>query len=66
MAEYMTIQGDTFEKIAWEQMGSSFKMMELINANKAYFETVEFPAGITLTIPEDTETAEESIPPWRR
>ena len=65
---YITTQGDTFESIAWFQLGDSNKMVDLIRANRAHMETAVFPAGVELTIPE-VETAqatESTTPPWRR
>lgn len=65
--EYKTIQGDTFESIAWRRMGSSSYMMELIEANPEHMETAIFESGITLRIPSVETKADESLtPPWRR
>lgn len=64
---YVTIQGDTFESVAWSRMGDSGRMTDLIRANPRHFETAVFPAGVELTIPEtEKKTAEGSRPPWRR
>lgn len=69
-AEYRTIQGDTFESIAYFQLGDSALMWDLIKANREHMETVVFDAGTVLTLPdvETTGTAEtyNSTPPWRR
>lgn len=67
--KYMTEQGDTFESIAWAQMGSSRHMTKLIYANEQYMETAIFEAGIVLDIPDvdNKEPVDESAtPPWRR
>ena len=64
---YVTIQGDTFESIAWFQMGDSNYMTDLIEANRKYFDVAVFEAGVELTIPEVAQkTTDESTPPWRR
>lgn len=66
---YTTIQGDTFESIAWFQMGKSEYMWELIKANREHMETVVFDAGVMLTIPDikaEEERRNEKTPPWRR
>jgi phage tail protein X len=68
MAEYVTKQGDTFESVAWFQMGDSSLMWDLIRANRAHMQTVIFDAGVVLELPEVTEktTAADTTPPWRR
>lgn len=65
---YVTVQGDTFESIAWFQMGDSNYMTDLIRANRKYFDKAVFGAGVELTIPEMAEktATDESVPPWRR
>lgn len=65
---YVTIQGDTYESIAWFQMGDSNYMTDLIEANRKYFDVAVFEAGVELTIPEVAEkkTLDETTPPWRR
>ena len=65
---YTTKQGDTFESIAWFQMGDSDKMVDLIRENREHMETAVFPAGAVLTIPETTQqkgTEDSTTPPWR-
>jgi len=68
LPEYVTKQGDTFESIAWFQMGASEFMCDLIKANREHMETAVFPAGVMLTIPEieTPPVTEDSTPPWRR
>lgn len=68
--QYITVQGDTFDKIAYTQMGDEYLMSKLIEANEAYSHYAVFPSGITLTIP-DVETNSQTInpellPPWKR
>jgi phage tail protein X len=68
--EYRTVQGDTFESIAWFQLGDSALMWDIIKANREHMETVVFDEGVVLTLP-DVETAStsetsSSTPPWRR
>lgn len=66
--KYTTIQGDTFEKIAWSILGGSESMCEIIKANRQYMEVAVFEAGVELVIPtvETTPAVTESTPPWRR
>ena len=67
---YTTIQGDTFESVAWKELGDSTRMDEILRLNRQYMETAVFSAGVTLTLPEEeTQTATEAVsgtPPWRR
>ncbi len=68
MYEYTTRQGDTFESVAWFQMGKSGAMVDLIRENPQYMDVAEFEAGVTLRIPEIEETGDlrsDSTPPWR-
>lgn len=63
---YTTKQGDTFDSIAFEQLGSCRFVERLINANRPLVSTVIFNAGEVLTLPtteEETRTAQ--LPPWR-
>lgn len=39
LPEYVTKQGDTFESIAWFQLGDSNQIVNLIRANRQYMET---------------------------
>lgn len=66
--KYTTIQGDTFEKIAWNELGSSESMCEIIKANRQYMDVAVFEAGVELTIPnvEQIPVVTEATPPWRR
>ena len=63
---YTTISGDMWDKIAYEQMGSSLYLDKLIKANRKYAEIFLFPAGIELTIPEIKCKASLELPPWKR
>ena len=66
--KYTTIQGDTFEKIAWNELGDSGAMCDIIRANRKYAEVAIFEAGVELAIPEmvTTPVTLETTPPWRR
>lgn len=66
MKTYRTKSGDTFELIAYQQMGSCRYVEKLINANREHIETFIFSAGVEIKIP-DIETAKvTNLPPWRR
>lgn len=65
MANYTTIQGDMWDLIAYQQMGSETYMDTLIAANILYREVVVFPAGVALVIPTVTATTSSLLPPWQ-
>ena len=64
--QYRTIQGDMWDKIANEQMGTALHMDKLIKANSEYAHIVIFPAGVVLTIPAVEEEEDTMLPPWKR
>lgn len=61
---YITSQGDMWDKIAYEQMGSEDYMGDLIQCNYHLIDYVIFPAGIQVVIPGIDDTQIE-IPSWR-
>ena len=63
---YTTIQGDTWDGIAYKTLGSEYHMTNLIEANPDHRETVIFPAGVVLVIPEITTPTTQNLPPWKR
>lgn len=67
MSSYTTIQGDAWDKIAYAVYGDELKMHWLIEANPTHRETVIFPAGVVLSIPElATEPSRAPAAPWER
>lgn len=76
MAEtyYETAQGDTWDQIAYEYLGSEYYIDELMQANPDLLDIAVFSAGTVLTIPDpDLLEAEEydedddltNLPDWR-
>lgn len=64
---YTTKQGDTFDLIAYQQLGSERYVERLINANRQHVSTVIFRAGVELTLPEiEQEQRVAKMPPWRK
>lgn len=61
---YITSQGDMWDKIAFEQMGSEDYMGDLIQCNYHLIDYVMFPTGIEVVIPELDDTQIE-IPSWK-
>lgn len=67
MKSYRTVSGDTFDLIAYKELGSCKYTERLINANRTHVSTVIFKAGVVLTLPTITEEAKASkLPPWRK
>lgn len=65
MTTYTTVQGDMWDRIAYNLMGTVNATTLLLQANPDYIEYVIFPAGIVLNVPAfDVEVAPE-LPPWR-
>ena len=62
---YTTKQGDMWDSIAYQQLGSCKHTAALINANTAYHETYIFPSGIVLELPDVPEEAANPLPPWK-
>lgn len=63
MKTYLTKTGDTWDKIALNELGSEYLLPLLLQKNQKFRQYVEFPEGITLTIPEVTLILEEA-PEW--
>lgn len=63
---YTTIQGDTWDIIAYKLFGVESRMLQLMQANPDYISTVIFSAGVSLAVPDIPETAPADLPPWRQ
>lgn len=66
---YTTVQGDTWDGIAYKVLVDEKHLTELMNLNFKYREYVIFPSGIVLTLPEievSTDSYKEKLPPWKR
>lgn len=64
---YRTVQGDTWDIIAFREYGNEMLMDELMKANPKNIYTSIFPAGVELNIPKITRIrVDESKPPWMR
>lgn len=57
MANYVTVQGDTWDKIAYETLGSEYLLPILLESNSNHRKVVIFSGGIKLNIP-DIDTSE--------
>ncbi|MBO2943585.1 tail protein X [Paenibacillus sp. F411] len=66
MKTYRTIQGDTWDSIAFSVAGKESFMVQLMNANPDYAEVVIFPAGVLLQVPDIPVERASTLPPWRQ
>ena len=69
MKTVKTIQGDTWDILAYRLYGNERLMHILINANIQYRKIVIFPAGIVLNVPDIDTTSpqyEANLPPWKQ
>ena len=67
MRKYRTVQGDTWDLIAYREYsgyGGEKLTSILIEANPEHIDTVIFSAGIELDIPEVSVPMSKSLPPW--
>lgn len=63
---YTTIQGDTWDGIAYKVYEQADLMTLLMSANPDLTQTVVFSGNITLTIPDKPADASDTLPPWKR
>lgn len=66
MATYSTKQGDTWDGVAYSQLGSEAYTDALMNANVKHLHYFTFPAGIELTLPEIEDEVNSDLPPWKQ
>lgn len=66
MTSYRTIQGDTWDGVAYKLYGDETSMSALLASNTAHVETVVFGAGVVLAVPEINQEAASELPPWKR
>lgn len=65
MGSYTTVQGDTWDSIAYKLYGSEKYMKNLIEANWPLLESLVFSSGTVLAVPELSEEPDDSMPFWR-
>lgn len=64
---YTTSSGDTWDGVAFAQLGDERYLDLLILANPAHAYLVRLPAGLDLVIPDVPEPdTSPNLPPWRR
>jgi len=63
---YTTIQGDTWDLIAYNLWGNSSYTGDLMSANLGYSDVAIFSAGVVLSVPDITiDTSATNLPPWK-
>lgn len=62
---YTTIQGDTWDLIAYNLYGEEKYMKYLIEANWQMLDVLIFSPGTVLTVPDIPEETDEETPFWR-
>lgn len=62
---HRTMQGDTFEELAWREYGSTAYAELLMNANRDLIETQEFEAGVELNEVTLEVGRKELKAPWQ-
>lgn len=66
MRQYTTVQGDTWDGIAYKLYGSEYRMIALMDANTACIDVAVFSAGVALNVPELETPVPATLPPWKR
>lgn len=66
MRQYKTVQGDTWDGIAFKIYGSEYRMIALMDANTEQIDTAVFSAGVVLHVPEVETPIPVALPPWKR
>lgn len=64
---YTTKQGDMWDSIAFNELGSTRYTDILMRSNMKYHTAYIFSAGIELTIPDVSDTfTNDDMPPWKK
>lgn len=63
---YTTIQGDTWDMIAYKVYGKEACMAKLIEANDDLTHIAVFSSGVKIVCPPPEPQASKILPPWRR
>lgn len=66
MSSIVASQGDTWDKISFEQYGSEYFVNELLLSNAKYNDVVVFAGGEKLVISDIEIESNETLPPWRK
>ena len=62
---YRTVQGDTWDFIAYKLFGSEAYMKQLAEANWPLLDILVFPSGILMHVPDISLEGEDGLPYWK-
>lgn len=65
MNRYTTIQGDTWDSIAFKIYGDEYKVQLLMEANREYMDIFVFSGGLEIKCPDLTTLHIVGLPEWR-
>lgn len=65
METYTTVQGDTWDNIAYKVYGGEEYAAFLMQNNYEYLDILVFSSGTVLRTPKLSEEETEELPPWR-
>lgn len=63
---YTSIQGDTWDMIAYKAYGKESAIVQLIEANSDLANIAIFPSGVQVICPTIAPEASHILPPWRK
>lgn len=66
--EYLTIEGDRWDLIAWRHYGDPHLYEPIIVANPTVPIRPQLPSGLRLMVPvlPDAQIEDRNLPPWKR
>lgn len=69
MKRYITVQGQTWDQIAYELYGNEYMCDKIMDLNRDKLDYFVFPAGVELIVPDKefviSETVPSDYPAWR-
>ena len=66
MENYITVQGDFWDLIAFKVYGTENYMPKLLKANKHLRDVVIFPSGTEIICPDPDVKTSAILPPWKK
>lgn len=61
---YITKQGDTFDSIAYSELGNEYLFIDLLEANVQYRDVIIFDSVIEIVIPDVEVDDFDNVPEW--
>nr|DAJ74484.1 MAG TPA: tail protein [Caudoviricetes sp.]DAX86214.1 MAG TPA: tail protein [Caudoviricetes sp.] len=62
MKVYTTIQGQTWDQIAYEVYGNEYMCDKIMDLNREKLDIFIFPAGVKLILPDEESIVIQSVP----